>query len=195
MEDLVWDDAVFINQDEVQKSMKEDREDDVFLDQDELQESAKEIALKHNVFIDQDEVQKSVEGVALADDVSLDQDELKPLKEVEAWATSTPVSSQRRDADPNSPQKRGSPLGEGKHQIKPTCVIKSLCTAAISPTLALPKQSIAKLSKGHANAKEEWNQRNMNEILWKAGLWPTPPAKQGFLSSKSASSLQVLGGR
>ena len=110
-------------------------------------------------------------------------------------ATSTPASSLTRNADPSSCPMSRPPLGEGKHPIKPTCVIKSPRTAAISPTLARPKQSIAKLSKGHANAKEEWNQRNMNEILWKAGLWPTPPAKQGFLSSKSASSLQVLGGR
>ena len=147
MEDLVWDDAVFINQDEVQKSMKEDREDDAFLDQDELQESAKEIALVNDVFINQDESQLFAKEVALADDVSLHQDELKPLKEVEAWATSTPVSSQRRDADPNSPLERGSPLGEGKHQIKPTCVIKTLHTAASSSKLSLLKQSMAKLEK------------------------------------------------
>ena len=174
-------------------------DDDVLSDQDELQKSAREIALKDDVSIDLDEVQKSVEGVALTVDVSIDQGELTPLKEVEAWATSTPVSGRRRDADPNSPLKRGSPLGEGKHQIKPTCVIKSPRTAAISTTLTLPNQSIAKLSKGNANAKEEPNLVNMNEILWKAGLWPTPPAKRGFPSSKSASpqtsKAPTLGGR
>ena len=42
-------------------------------------------------------------------------------------------------------------------RLTPTCVIKSPRTAAISPMLTLPKQSIAKLSKGNTNAKEEPN--------------------------------------
>ena len=70
-------------------------------------------------------------------------------------ATSTPTSSPTRDADPSSCLMRRPPLGEGKHPIKPTCVINTPRTAATSQILTLPKQSMAKPDEGDAAAKEE----------------------------------------
>ena len=66
-----------------------------------------------------------------------------------------PSTIKRSRSFPTFPPGLEPLMGEGKHPIKPTCVIKTPRTAATSQILTLPKQSMAKPDEGDAAAKEE----------------------------------------
>ena len=66
-----------------------------------------------------------------------------------------PSTIKRSRSFPTFPPGLEPLMGEGKHPIKPTCVIKTPRAAATSQILTLPKQSMAKLNEGGAAAKEE----------------------------------------